>query len=43
MNGEIWQFMGRIMETHDAVVVITMVTAYVAEKNKCLLMDAWKH
>jgi len=26
--------MGRIMEMHQAVVIITMVTVYVAEKNK---------
>jgi len=31
--------MGRITETHDAVVIITMVTVYVDEKQ--IYIDAW--
>jgi len=31
-NGEIWQLMGRITETHDKVFNVTMVTVYVADK-----------
>jgi len=40
-NGEIWRLMGRIMETHDKVYNVTVVTVYVAEE-KYTFMDLGK-
>jgi len=35
--------MARIIETHDAVVIITMVTVYVAEESNIYwCIDIWK-